>query len=169
MRTGGIDYDSYFLFSLQQPEGRGLYRAFGSCAEDDELIGPQLAEEPVQARFLERVNAALLENDLAMSAEYVPWQIRAAVGSEGCAVFSECIAYFLLAGGAVNAESRFVVARIDLCGGDYADIIASGPSGYSTNIAQDAAVIAYTHSAVSGEEVLLRVNVYEYASATEAE
>jgi hypothetical protein len=167
-RTRRVGDNCYPFAALQQTESGGFDSTFGHSSNQNELIGANLTQQPVNSRLVKRVEAAFVKNDLVINPQYVLWQVGAAVRHKTRSVLTQRISYLLLSLGAVDAVTVpvTVIFGIDLSSRYYADVPASGPGQDTSDIGQNPPMVSYTCCPTGKQKISLRVNVDQNASAS---
>jgi hypothetical protein len=109
LSANSIDDDADLFASLKQSERGGFNRSFGTGAYEDELVGADFAEQPVNPRLIKGVNASFVEDNLAVSAEQVNGEVGVVVGGEAGAIAQERIVNFLGTISSVEAVAAVVL------------------------------------------------------------
>ena len=169
VRPDGIDDDRDVLAPLEQTQGRHFHGSFETGPDQNKLAGPQLAQEPVNPRLIERIDAALVQNDLPVPPQHIPGQVRIAVGGENHPVGQQRIVDLLLTVRAVDAVTNHiitVVAGVHLGRRDDRNVQESGPRHDSADVRQDPPVVSDAGFALGQKKISLRIDIDEDLFAT---
>jgi hypothetical protein len=107
-----INYDTDFFPLLEEPEDSSHNGFFGICAYDDKLASLNFGQESLNPRFIERVNTALVKDNLSVLFEDVAGQVGVTIGRKTNVIMDNGVAHLFLAIGAVYAASCSVIAGI---------------------------------------------------------
>lgn len=172
VQAEGVNYDPDLFAPLQQSQSHCFNSTFETGANQDKLAGLHLSEQSFNSRFLEGVNAPLMQDNLSVTPKYIKRQIGVAVGREAYMVVEQRIVYLFLSLSTIDAvigcaaAVTVVIVWVHLTGGDYGDVITSGPCHHPPDIGQDPPVIADAYIAIGEKEILLSVDVNEDLPAT---
>jgi hypothetical protein len=97
-----INYNRYFFAPLQQPQRHCLNGTFSTGANQNKLIGTNLAQQSFYTWLIERVHAPLIENNLPVPTQHINRQISAAVGCKARPIAQQCITYLFLTVSAIK-------------------------------------------------------------------
>jgi hypothetical protein len=149
---------------MQQAQRRCHDGIFGAGADQNELIGQHLAEQPVYSRFVKRIGTSLVQDNLPVCLEQIRRQGASRICRETRSVAQQCVPYFPLPGGAVKAvvdQAAAVVVWVDFGGRDYWDIPAPGPCHHSANVRQDLCVVVCAGFTGGKQKIPLRIDVHQ--------
>ena len=173
MRADSVHNYGDSFASLEESEGGGLYGAFDADADKDEIVCLDFAKEAVDARLIEGVEAAFVQDDLLVSAEHIAGQVGVAISGEDDPIIEQGVADFFLAFGAIDAGGGQVVvfsgAGTDIGDGDDGDIPCPCPGHNAADVGEDSPVVSDTGLTFGEQEILLGVDVNKKVPASSSD